>query len=57
MSAPPTKPAAGPAALPAAQAVRLDALVDYVPGSVVSRVLHRGPMGLITALRSTRRAA
>ncbi|MEW6440887.1 MAG: cupin domain-containing protein [bacterium] len=34
--------------LPAAQAVRLDALLDYVPGSVVSRTLVKNAAGTVT---------
>lgn len=34
--------------MPAAQAVELPALVDYSPGSVVSRTLVKGPAGTMT---------
>jgi quercetin dioxygenase-like cupin family protein len=34
--------------LPAAEAVRLDELLEYVPGSVVSRTLIKRPVGTVT---------
>lgn len=34
--------------LPPAEVVRLDALLDYVPGSVVSRTLIKRPEGTVT---------
>ena len=34
--------------LPAAEAVRLSELLDYVPGSVVSRTLIKRPVGTVT---------
>jgi len=37
-----------PAALPPAQAVRLETLLDYAPGGVVSRVLTKASGGSVT---------
>ncbi len=34
--------------LPSAQALRLDELLEYVPGSVVSRTLIKRPVGTVT---------
>lgn len=37
-----------PAALPPSVAVRLDGLLDYAPGAVVSRALVKSPAGTVT---------
>jgi len=37
-----------PSKLPAGRAVKLDTLTDYVPGSVVSRILLKNTAGTIT---------
>jgi len=34
--------------LPPAEAIRLDTLLEYVPGSIVSRTLVKSPVGTIT---------